>query len=529
MVQQGDFMDSMWILLKDGRATIRTLDASGAALPPAPVDGPVYFGEVALVAVRNANSTIEAEPGSLWLRLHHQDFQNFVNAHPGENLREKLDIRLPEELHRPRRTYQHYPWLSPGEVLVSLNRRHWIALLRKCLLGINLLLFTVLAALLLNLAHQSLWWSLFLAIPGGLALAWGIIDYLNDYFIITNQRIIQQEKVIFISEQRRAALLEQVENVDIRTAFWGNLLGYGTVSVSTASAAGAIDFDLVSKPASLKEEIMRERRLRQQRFAAESKTEVRNVLERRLGLIVDLPSRVLPKERQASTEDPSQPWYRRLWNALTIDRSLQWTSIERIVWRKHWFILARQVVPLLGLLLLLLLPLLGGATLGFMQLLEGPFGRTVLSLELIAGLLSLIVMGVIAWITADWWNDTYELTNDRIIDVEKLPLFFGEQRREAQLSEIQDIQLQISSPLEMLLNYGDVVVRTAAREGAFTFDHVPNPRAVKDEITRRLVEWRRGEERRRARARMQDIPDWFELYNRLEASQEATRLSLDDD
>lgn len=535
LVQQGDLADSMWILLPEGRATIRALDANGAALPPAPVDGLVYFGEIALVASRNANSTIEAEPGSLWLRLHWRDFQGFldeckkIETYKNEDLQSKLQIRLPEELHVPQRGHQQYPWLGKGELLVSLNRRHWIALLRKSFLGLTLLVVTGLLALALRQFGQSAWWSLVIGVPGVLALAWGVIDYLNDFFIVTNQRIIQQEKVLFISEQRREALLEQVENVDILTFFWGNILGYGTISASTASAAGAIQFNLVSKPARLKDEIMRERRLRRERYAAESKMAMRNTLERRLGLVVDLPSRVLPEERRASTEDLSQPWYRRLWSHLRLNRQLNWTTTDRIVWRKHWFILVRQIVPLFVLFMIMLVVMAGGLALGNWQRLEGLFGQATLSVELVAALIALIDFGAMAWITVDWWNDTYELTHDRIIDVEKLPLFFGEQRREAQLSEIQDIQLQISSPLEMLLNYGDVVVRTAAQQGAFTFDHVPRPREVKEEINRRLIEWRRKDEQRRAQARMRDMPDWFELYNRLEAGQEAARLALDDE
>jgi hypothetical protein len=153
----------------------------------------------------------------------------------------------------------------------------------------------------------------------------------------------------------------------------------------------------------------------------------------------------------------------------------------------------------------------------------------ILSAELLLGVIVLALLGWTAFETADWWNDRYELTNDRIIDIEKTPLFLSENRKEAQLGQIQDVTYQMSTPWEMILNYGNVVVQTAASQGAFTFDHVPDPRGVKEEINRRVVAWRRQDELRKARDQIRDLPDWFELYNRLEASQEQTRPVRDNE
>ncbi|MEZ4639975.1 MAG: cyclic nucleotide-binding domain-containing protein [Caldilineaceae bacterium] len=79
ILQQGDIGDSMWILLKDGKATISALDQDANALPRVPVDGVVYFHEMALRAARNVRATVETEPNSFWLRLHWRDFRRFVN------------------------------------------------------------------------------------------------------------------------------------------------------------------------------------------------------------------------------------------------------------------------------------------------------------------------------------------------------------------------------------------------------------------------------------------------------------------
>ncbi|RLT36845.1 MAG: hypothetical protein DWI57_14295 [Chloroflexi bacterium] len=529
IMQQGDIGDSMWVLLEGGRAVLNALEG-GSPLPPVPVDGLVYFGEPALIAPRSIHSTIEAEPHSLWLRFHWRDFHTYLADEQDPTIPGNLNIRLPDAAPLTGIKKQE-SWLAPGEQIISLTRRHWLSLLRKLQLSLIGWLITLFVVVGLYLADLSVWWGIWLlALPSALALAWGVLDHWNDFFIVTNQRIIQQEKVILISEQRREALLEKVENVRMSTSFWGKFFGYGVVSIFTSGATGSIDFDFVPEPAGLQTAIMRLMTERKARYRAESRLEIQNALEKRLGLVVDLPSRVFfGGPQRTSSDDPTLSWWQRFRHYLFPDNQVQWTSTDRIVWHKHWFVLARQVVPLVIVALGLLILMVAGFVFDFYQQIDLMFTRTIFGLELVLGFVLLVLLAAIAWITADWWNDTYELTNDRIIDIEKLPLFLAEERREAQLSEIQDIRLNISSPLEMILNYGDIVVQTAATQGAFTFDQVPNPRAVKEEINRRVIEWKRNDELRKARAQMQELPDWFEMYRRLEAGREPTRIVLDNE
>ena len=77
IMQQGDSADSMWILLENSRAVLSALDEENRALPRAPVRGIVTFNETALLAPTPVELTVESEPGSLWLRLHRQDYQRF--------------------------------------------------------------------------------------------------------------------------------------------------------------------------------------------------------------------------------------------------------------------------------------------------------------------------------------------------------------------------------------------------------------------------------------------------------------------
>ena len=521
ITQQGDSADSMWILLENSRAVLSALDEDNRALPRAPVRGIVTFNETALLAPNQVELTVESEPGSLWLRLHRQDFQRFGQI-CGPEIVDKVAARLPVQADdADLEQRQDYKWLRKDEILVTLQLRHWLALLGQSRTTVVAVFVSAGLIWLLSTLGISLWVGLGIsALLVILTVIWGILNYLNDYFIVTNRRVIQQEKVIFFSEQRREALLEQIQRVDVATTFWGNLLNYGTLSVYTAGTTGSIDFDFVADPDNLRTAIFHHRSLCQQRSSAESKLDIQDALENRLGLSVDLPSRVRTDSALPAPNDTAAglPLWQKLRRAITVDSSLDRETTDRIVWHKHWWVLFVQVVLPGTLFLFEVLFLAGGfSSVSLLQQLQSSLNAQTLLLA--GGLVTLATLGWILWAVSDWWNDTYTVTEDRIIDVEKLPLFLSEQRREAQLSDIQDIRLEMNSPLKMMLNFGNIIVQTAAGEGAFTFDHVPNPRNVKEEITRRMIAWRREDERRMAQDRSRDLPDWFEMYNRLELGQ----------
>ena len=521
ITQQGDSADSMWILLENSRAVLSALDEDNRALPRAPVRGIVTFNETALLAPNQVELTVESEPGSLWLRLHRQDFQRFGQI-CGPEIVDKVAARLPVQADdADLEQRQDYKWLRKDEILVTLQLRHWLALLGQSRTTVVAVFVSAGLIWLLSTLGISLWVGLGIsALLVILTVIWGILNYLNDYFIVTNRRVIQQEKVIFFSEQRREALLEQIQRVDVATTFWGNLLNYGTLSVYTAGTTGSIDFNFVADPDNLRTAIFHHRSLCQQRSSAESKLDIQDALENRLGLSVDLPSRVRTDSALPAPNDTAAglPLWQKLRRAITVDSSLDRETTDRIVWHKHWWVLFVQVVLPGTLFLFEILFLAGGfSSVSLLQQLQSSLNAQ--TLLLVGGLVTLATLGWILWAVSDWWNDTYTVTEDRIIDVEKLPLFLSEQRREAQLSDIQDIRLEMNSPLKMMLNFGNIIVQTAAGEGAFTFDHVPNPRNVKEEITRRMIAWRREDERRMAQDRSRDLPDWFEMYNRLELGQ----------
>ena len=510
-MQQGEVGDSLWILMPGSRATLFALE-SGQALQPTPIHGPNFFGELALRVDHTLNSTVQAEPASQWLRLHQADFRAFLRQY-GHAYQTRLTLSpAAERFLGGAEERKRYPWLQVGENLVLFQQRHPLALLRNILF--SLILSTVIVVTWVTVAAQG-WlddWHLWVfGVLGAVSLVqffWGLIDYLNDYLLITNQRLVRQEKVLFINEHRQAAFLEQIRNIDVQSDFLGNMLRYGDLRIQTAASSGSINFDYVPDPIRVKQAILEQQNLRQQHYQASSKLVIQNLLEERFGLRLRLPQRVIPGG-SAPTIQLGQNWRERINHFLDISSHLEIRTDERIIWRKHWIILLGRLSPALITLLIVTTIIVGE------QLLPAPLQQFVLPINIILVLVGLWTIGWMAWITADWRNDTYEIDAKQIADVEKKPLFFSEQRRTALLGEIENIEVTIPSPLHYLLNFGNVRLSTAATQGEFSFDWVPDPRGVSEEIRRRIEVYRYQQENNRARQRAQELPDWFEMYNRL--------------
>jgi hypothetical protein len=139
---------------------------------------------------------------------------------------------------------------------------------------------------------------------------------------------------------------------------------------------------------------------------------------------------------------------------------------------RHWFTLSGRFTLLTVLALLPILILL-------------IFGQTILEYKLIPMftlLWSAYVM--VLWIslfytltmyTLDYWV----ITNERIVDNIQLGLF-NRKISELSIHMIQDVSVKLVGILPTFFNYGTLLVQTAAQEGNFVFEEVPNPQKVKD-------------------------------------------------
>ena len=193
-----------------------------------------------------------------------------------------------------------------------------------------------------------------------------------------------------------------------------------------------------------------------------------------------------------------------------------------MVWRQHWMALVTRIgwIWWLPFILLVVLFLPWSNTL---DIVNEIWIMVANILEVIAVLVLIAFVLRFGWVYIDWRNDTYELTDVDVSNLRQLPFGLRQDRKAASLGRIQNVEMRIPSPIHLLLDYGTVVIQTAAEDGALIFSSVPNPRFVASEISRRINQFQKNAEEEQLLRRSEDMPDWFEMYNRLEGSEQAQR------
>jgi len=365
-----------------------------------------------------------------------------------------------------------FPGQRPDEEVIFVKRRHWFVLLRWITPPAILLLTMLGIGLVIGIAAelQPLVWALvilvLIAIPVGLTV-WRVLDWENDHYILTDQRVVHIERVYFLFESRHEASLSKIQDVTFAMPTpLHNVLNFGDVEIETAGTAGQIRFEAVPQP-----------------------REIQSLILKAAGL-----QRRGRPAREAPQAEAAGFW--KLFRAMGefLVRMLYPVYPRRgvIVWRKHWYVLLRSAfIPAAAAFLT------ASIILALMLTRPVPIAIAILSLVF------LLLVAVLAFLFIDWHNDIYILTTDRVIDIEKRP-FTREFRREANMAMIQDVSYEQPGFIAKLLNFGNVRLETAGTRGEFTFDNVPNPRGVQNEIVRRLSAYRahlQEEQARRERER----------------------------
>jgi len=81
----------------------------------------------------------------------------------------------------------------------------------------------------------------------------------------------------------------------------------------------------------------------------------------------------------------------------------------------------------------------------------------------------------------DFYLDIWIVTNDRIINMEQKGLL-ATSVTEVDLYRIQDVTVNTKGLFQTLLNYGDVVVKTASQNLHIIFRKIPNPNEVRQAL-----------------------------------------------
>ncbi len=460
-----------------------------------------FFGENALLFQKPRATTVTAREATTVLRLDRDDFMDLLNTMP--EIRNNLSATAESRFLLNK---ENFDFLGEDEVVYLIARKHplflYLALIPPIILGVlsvPVLTFALTAPTSFSFTASLIGGGLLLL--GGIGLGiWNWLDWGNDFYIVTDQRVVWLERVIGIYSSRREAPLTQVLAVNIHRSIWGRQFDYGDVQVRTFT--GAIVMRKMNHPRRF-ENFVRGYQYRAQQLHREAEA---NLMEQAIRTKLGLPALEKPKlpplpavhQVRRKSEPRAKPgtWRHRLETLLRV----RYEQNGVITYRRHLLVLLGKVFfpSLVGILIMV------GATYLLMQ----GFSLAVLLVEGVA-LLFVFLWWLYQYV--DWQNDIYQLTPDQILDIEIKPLG-KEEKKSAPLDSILSIEHTREGLIELIFNFGTVIINVGQTE--FDFHGVTNPDQVHQDVADYIEARRRKKQEQEAIQERENLANWLATYHR---------------
>jgi CRP-like cAMP-binding protein len=479
--ERGDKPDGFYMIFK-GKVKITRPSEKGEDFLASLVAGD-YFGEEALFENRTRSASIRTVEDSVILFLSRENFNALLNKF--EALKPNFQVAIKS---RKLARATQFKWLGKNEVVYFVARRHKIRLYQVLLapffsLIIPILLFAWAA---LSGATTPVAVGIILIVAIILWTVWIVIDWSNDYYIVTNQRVVWVERVIGIYDSRQEAPLTTLLSVGVETDMIGRALDYGHISVRTF--VGNIRFEYVDHP-NQAGELIRELWERSKTKGVQAqKDAMKNAIRAKLGLpIIKAPDEplppIVPEDKNLSRKSLLRIVISNLFKLRTEDGGT-------VIYHKHWIVLLQQASrPLIFFLVLLGLMISRAWNLAqdpnnflFERLETGGFRPDTIFVTI--PLLMLPFIGWMVWEYIDWNNDIFKVTPDEIMDIDKKPLG-TEERRAAQIENILSTEYKRVGLMGYLFNDGTVYISVGGTK--LSFQDVLDPAGVQADINRRRM------------------------------------------
>ncbi len=468
-----------------------------------------FFGEDSLLRGGVEPASISAIVHTIILRMEHTQFHWLIKEFP----------HLKDRLSKFTKTHQYlndfrFDWLNEDEVVYQVRRRHAANLLIMIAAPLGLLL----SGIFLLIITSQHWISegfrspLFLgnAVILGVGLGWlgwRWLDWRNDIYLVTSQRVVWNEKVIWLYESRVEAPLTTILSVNVKTSYIGRMLGFGDVIVSTYT--GMIMFASIADPYQLSSLITE--------YCQRSQVDLQradvNLLRTSIKAMIspEQSGQTATSQKKHSRADDRSDQFKELssWDKYFSNIFRTRIEGERIItYRKHWLILLRKT----------LLPgVLGFALITFiiifdiMYILGKVEGKPPLEMTFYGALILVFIL-LPWWLYhyVDWRNDVYQISDRSIFDIERKP-FGSESRKSAPLDNILSLEHSRPGFIGYIFNVGFVIINVG--DAKFTFDHVFQPARVQQDVFNRMNALRvqkQKDEMTRERERMLKL---LEIYH----------------
>lgn len=486
---EGDYAESFFIVLQGHVQITRVINKDEVDLLANMMKGD-YFGEYALIQHTRRTGEARAKLPTTLLEMNAKNFQWMLQTFP---LVQKDLVRRTGGYDIARR--KRFKWLRDDETIHVLARRDFAILILHMLGPLGALLLSLGAlslGLRINATLLDFIGDVGIVVSLGFAI-WTYLDWENDYYVVTDKRVVYVEKIIFLYDTIQEAPLETIQTVRLSSSnFIQRLLGYGNVQVDTYG--GQILMKQVRDPARI-EQALNEYWDRAKTTVRQTDVDrVKKEVRQRLGLETAAKPASAPATPAAKAK--AAPGF--------LDTFLQARMVEGdvITYHRHWFIFFVKIWPvLLGELVLFLLWL--ADVLGFFTFIPPGY-----FLWLFLGVL-LISLPYAVYQYLDWRDDRYQLTGREVIDFDKRP-FLEEKKRVAPLDHILSISHDRKGIIALLLNYGTVDIN--AGNESLSFNDVYNPAAVQAEVSEASFRYKANKKANEERGQREHIEKLVDVY-----------------
>lgn len=477
-----------------------------------------YFGEGGLLFKRPRSDTITALEPTVLLRLSREDFFELLEIMP--SIRMNLSATAES---RYLALKENFDWLSDDEVIYLIRRKHelflLISLIPPVILGLIALPIFVLSFSQTSpsLTIAALLFGIFGMIGSVMWGIWNWLDWGNDFYIVTSQRVVWLERVIFFYYSRQEAPLTQVLSVNVKTSFIGRIFNYGSVDVRTFT--GGIPMQNMTDPKQFASYVegFQSRAQRQQREAEAE------VIEKELHKRIHKESEPLPVKPAPPkpAENKKKPKQSALQYILDTFLKVRFEQDNVITYRKHWLVLiGKTLAPTMVFLMLVILY----GLLLYQYLFRDGIGISGLPVSVLAGLLLFAVILWWGYHYLDWNNDIYQLTPEQIVDIERKPLG-EEQKKTAPLDSILSLEHARLGIIQLIFNFGNVVINVGQTK--FIFRGVHNPDQVHQDVADYIEARRRKRQEVEAERERKRMLDWFGSYHQQHDEIEQSKKDTD--
>jgi uncharacterized membrane protein YdbT with pleckstrin-like domain len=520
LAYQRDVADKLYIVRR-GRLFARTVDERGIVRETQPYQPGDRFKDIWLFLPQAHGATVKATSDGRVIVIDHEDFLRFLHHYP-----DALDALEPvfDDTGELQAGLEPGAWEEalklqagvapqadqPGALVEYWSRRsRWLLLLKVLpLFGLYFLFMALFFFLrgslpLLTLQMPSIVIPTFLTLFFGALIAFYWLDWRNDYFIITESHIIHSEFSLTpgsIGRLEQSTPIDRVQSVEVeKPNLLSNILNIGAVRITTAAHTGVLYFDYLDDPIVVRDTISRLRQLVRELDAGREQATLRGILEEhfQVGQAV---TEVIPGEGEIYPPfKANASWLQRLRDRY----SARVVQGDVVTYRRHPIVLLGYVRFPLALLILvtavvIILRFVYSLELGFFWLAPGG--------------LWLFAFGWFIWMVEDWRNETFQVTRNYVIDIDRSPFGTGESRKQAPLTNVQNVNADRPGLLPTLFNYGNVYIETAGATADITFESVMKPNQVQQDIFERREQLRRQQQRQEGERRRKELALMFDVY-----------------